>query len=697
MLHKTLSFFILLIMGLTQVAFAGGDQPEPSQGQSFRIGANHLQISVQPEHFSSGVTPEIIVTVTNHQTGAAVLNADILVQFALVASHDMANMAPAPTTTSIPHNMADMSNQVVATPPTEEEGGLDFGEPPPVDESIDLSGFKPLASRQQAGSFSISYPISKPGGYTLTLAVRALSGTTYPAPILTDTTIDYQPPSLAYFYRTLFSMGLVLLTLIVAILILAMREGTTEIGARTNLLDIPWIKKFVRSSWYQPLFQIPTLIVFAIIIYIGLVDVQKGDQNIATLLTWTIWWAGIIFTFVLVGRVWCMMCPFGAAQDWLGRRFSLGRSFPRPLRNIWLSTILFLALTWWDSYSGIVNNPAMTAWLMIIFLVTSIVTALVYKDRSFCRYICPLGGLIGLYSMVSPVELRSRALEVCRKDTEKGCIHGTDHSHGCPMFETPMTLARNNYCNFCGECVKGCGHNNIVLRFRAFGSDLWGSTRGHMDEAYLAMVLVGLTILVTAEMIAPWQLWIDAIIKALPLADFGVVSHAGQEKFVFTLLFGIGALMVPALLLFLISALVKKIVGTDHNLTIKEIFIRFAYMLIPVGLSMHLAHNVTHLLREGVEVVPALQGTVQRLSGSPSNNELWQVAPLMGLESLFWLQMVTIILLNGLSLYAGYRIAKTHFGDKAWRAFVPMALLAVGFMLINVFILGQPMALRHNH
>jgi hypothetical protein len=434
-----------------------------------------------------------------------------------------------------------------------------------------------------------------------------------------------------------------------------------------------------------------------IVVVLGLVDVQDGGVNLATKLTWTIWWAGIIFTFVLIGRVWCMMCPFGAVQDWLGRRLGLGRTFPRALRNIWLSTILFLALTWWDSYSGIVNNPAMTAWLMIIFVVTSVATALIYKRRTFCRYICPIGGLIGLYSMVSPVELRNRALEVCRKDTEKGCIHGTDHSHGCPMFETPMTLARNNYCNFCGECVKGCGHNNIVLRFRAFGSDLWSTTKGHMDEAYLVMVLVGLTTLVTAEMVGPWHLWLDALIKALPLADLGIVSHAGQEKFVFTLLLGFGAIIVPAMLLFLVSALVKKIMGPDSKSTIKEIFIRFAYMFIPVGLAMHLAHNVTHLLREGVEVVPALQGTLSRFTGLPSNDALIQVAPLMGLESLFWLQMITIITLNALSLYAGYRIANTHFGVKAWRAFVPMALLAVGFMLLNVFILGQPMALRHSH
>src|SRR5262249_51715535 len=52
---------------------------------------------------------------------------------------------------------------------------------------------------------------------------------------------------------------------------------------------------------------------------VGLTDVQDGGVNLATKLTWTIWWAGIIFTFFLVGRVWCVACPFGALNEWTAR------------------------------------------------------------------------------------------------------------------------------------------------------------------------------------------------------------------------------------------------------------------------------------------------------------------------------------------------------------------------------------------
>ena len=78
------------------------------------------------------------------------------------------------------------------------------------------------------------------------------------------------------------------------------------------------------------------------------------------------------------------------------------------------------------------------------------------------------------------------------------------------MFETPMTLDRNNYCNFCSECIKSCSQDNIVIRFRSFAKDLWVfAAKGIMDEAWLAMTLVGITIILTGEMVEPWHRWMD--------------------------------------------------------------------------------------------------------------------------------------------------------------------------------------------
>jgi hypothetical protein len=96
------------------------------------------------------------------------------------------------------------------------------------------------------------------------------------------------------------------------------RIGRPAEGA-FNLLEIPWLRRLLTSPALQPSLQIPLLLLMGIVVFLGFADVQDGGQNLATKLTWTIWWAGIIFTFFLVGRVWCLACPFGALNEWTSR------------------------------------------------------------------------------------------------------------------------------------------------------------------------------------------------------------------------------------------------------------------------------------------------------------------------------------------------------------------------------------------
>jgi hypothetical protein len=391
-----------------------------------------------------------------------------------------------------------------------------------------------------------------------------------------------------------------------------------------------------------------------------------------------------------------MACPIGALQDWIVRINTLDKKFPRQLRNIYLSSLIFFGLTWWDSYVGIVNRPDLTAYLLICFFVVSAVMALIYKGRTFCRYVCPIGGLIGLYSMFSPIELRNRCLEVCRKHKVKECIKGTESSYPCPMFETPMTLDRNNYCNFCSECIKSCSQDNIVVRFRSFAKDIWVSSKGYLDEALLAAGLIGMTLVVTGEMVEPWHGWMDAIGNLIPFDRLGIEDHTLREKATFSLVMVVSTFIVPAMLITLTSLIVRKNTGPNSPLSLRETFIQFAYMFIPIGLATHLSHNINHLMLEGPGIVPAFQSLIFRLTGYLSEPD-WTVVPLMGMESIFWLQMILIIILNVFSLYAGYRIAARFYGEKAARAFIPMAVLAIVIMVANAYILGQPMAMRHTH
>jgi hypothetical protein len=264
------------------------------------------------------------------------------------------------------------------------------------------------------------------------------------------------------------------------------------------------------------------------------------------------------------------------------------------------------------------------------------------------------------------------------------------------MFEYPQAMDRNNYCTLCGECVKGCGHDNLVLRVRAPGKDLWGTGRRALDEAYLAVMLVGLTLLVTAQMLGAWPDWVAAAARWLPpsvrtglrpVTYLGIVESA--------LLLG-GSLVAAPLLVLAAAAVADRLAGPGR-IGLRRAFVAFGYMFVPVGLAMHLAHNVSHLLLEGAAIVPAFQRAVALYTPWRAGTPDWQLAPLAPEPVVSVVQMAVVAGFFVMSIAAGHRIALRAYADprRASRALVPMVVLSLLFTVAGIVLLSHPMGARH--
>jgi ferredoxin len=389
-------------------------------------------------------------------------------------------------------------------------------------------------------------------------------------------------------------------------------------------------------------------------------------------------------------------CPFGALNEWTARLSGAWRRLPRVFRNLWWATGMFILLTWADEQLGVVRSPRITACIILFFVGLAVAIGLVYERRSFCRHLCPIGGLIGIYSMTAPIELRAKDAATCRAHAEKGCYQGTATAAGCPMFEFPQAMDRNNYCTLCAECVKACSRDNIMLRFRAFGRDLWASGRRVLDESYLAVVLVGLTLLVTAQMLTAWPNWISSLARWLPIevrASLKPITYLGMiESWV---LLG-GRLVIVPLLVLSATALADRLAG-ERGIGLRRAFVVFGYMFVPIGLAMHLAHNLAHLLLEGGGIVPVVQRAVALHTPFSLGEPDWRVAPLASADVVGLLQMAVLVGFFVLSLVAGHRLSLRAYPDAraASRAFVPLAVLSFVFTVAGIVLLNQPMGLRH--
>ncbi|UCE79275.1 MAG: 4Fe-4S binding protein [Nitrospiraceae bacterium] len=452
-------------------------------------------------------------------------------------------------------------------------------------------------------------------------------------------------------------------------------------GDGIDLLQFGWLKQFVTWKYFRLVFIIPTLIIFTAIVFYGILDIQDGRKNISTVYTWTIWWSLIIFSFILLGRFWCMMCPFAAIGDFVQKFISLNRRLPRQLQNMGIQTLGFIVLTLAFSLFMFESRPLVTAVVILIILSGAVVSSILYEKRSFCRHLCPIGAIIGLYSAVSPLELRRSDKVRCNNHKDKAC------SYKCPMLESPHDNADSIYCNFCMKCVSACPSSNLTLRLRPVGSALFKNGRRSIAEALASLFLLGVIIVETLAMTSAWE----------PLKQ-SVSSWSGIESqtAVYMMSFGL-VVILPILVFYSLCYLLRNWLGDSYR--INGLVTDFALVFIPAGIAVHLAHNVQHMFLEGTVAVPATLRFLQNMGIGTSLFINYNTSPLVGAETLFFAQMVILIAGLFLTLFILYRLLRSldlPFGH-IYKMTTAMSLYAMVVILTSIYMIGLPMSGRHIH
>ena len=470
-------------------------------------------------------------------------------------------------------------------------------------------------------------------------------------------------------------------------------EKGDERSYRTyDLLKLNILKRLVSKRSFQFSIQLPLVLLFMLVIFAGLFGTQLPSKNIAPILTWTIWWVGIVFAIVLMGKIWCLMCPWVAIGDWL-KRFSLWKKvnvtygfekkWPQRWRNIYAATLLFILLTWLELGFGVTYSPRASALLGLLMLIMVVGPLIIFERKSFCRYACLVGRISGLYALFSACELRSKDREICKNCKTSDCLRGNDKGYGCPTFEYLGNMELNTYCILCSECVKTCPHDNVAFNLRPFAVDLTKPKRLRPDEAYLALIMLSLAFFHGISMTPYWPELIKRIAGVIPLGHLAA----------FTL--GMLALMALPSLIYLLFAWLSKLLSGNKGVTLKRVAINFAYAMLPVALLYHLAHNTQHLLREGASLIPVLSdpfGWGWDLFGTAN----WQPKPILSMTGVWYGQIFFIIAGAVYGLDIASKLASIIFPQpkEALKGQLPILLLVIGFTILSLWLIHLPMQSR---
>ena len=306
-----------------------------------------------------------------------------------------------------------------------------------------------------------------------------------------------------------------------------------------DLLRVKWLRRLLKSAWVPLAVQVAMLVAFALLVWGGLGVGDADDEvaglarytNLANLLVWCCWFPLVIVGAVVLGRVWCAVCPMELATT-VASRIGLRRPVPAFLKSGWAITILYGAAAIVGVYTlGVHRVPHRMAVYLVALLALALTVGLVFEKRAFCSHVCPVGHLLGLYAHCSVLQWRAADAAVCNACEGKDCVAKSRRlgirRRSCTSGLYPPAIQDNRDCLLCTQCLKVCPSDNLCLAVRAPWSDLrrpLGLTGAQL--AFLAIV----SGFVIFEVLSEWEPSLRAL-EWLPylVADaFGLTGPAAD-------------------------------------------------------------------------------------------------------------------------------------------------------------------------
>jgi hypothetical protein len=346
-----------------------------------------------------------------------------------------------------------------------------------------------------------------------------------------------------------------------------------------------------------------------------------------------------------------------------------------------------VGFTWLELGMGITTDPYATALLALLMVSLATVSMAVYERKAFCRYICPVGRTLGSYSALAPVALQPIDTRTCADCTPLECYHGTEDVAPCPTHLVMGRLNANTYCTSCGACALSCPHHNVDWGLRPIGEEILRNTRPRRDEAWFVLGLVSLTTFHGFTMMPYWEDWMRRLAY--------LIGDSGQLLVSFSI--GMAAAMLAPIAVYLACVWLTRHLGRLRE-SFHSVFSALALSTLPLAFSYHIAHNLSHLVREShgfwsVLLNPLGTGT---LPLSMQELHYRHMNPLLPDDVVFALQATLVLFGFWLALrVARYRLQTLRGGRPQTRIALAPSLLFIGSAsLVNLWLLMQPMVMR---
>ncbi|WP_338442086.1 sigma 54-interacting transcriptional regulator [Synechococcus elongatus IITB4] len=430
---------------------------------------------------------------------------------------------------------------------------------------------------------------------------------------------------------------------------------------RWNLLNAyPRLRQLLRSDWWPTRINYGLILgAYTAVVFLLFLGPQTRAENLGLTLFWAGWWPLILLAFPFVGRLWCAYCPFmiyGELVQWISLKLWPRSLLPWPRAAAerwggWFLFGLFALILLWEELWNLEDVAWLSACLLLLITAGAVTFSLLFERRFWCRYLCPIGGMNGLFAKLAVIELRAKRGVCSATCNTYQCYKGGpekgegQETMGCPVYSHPAQLVDNRNCVLCMTCLKACPHRSVELNLRPPAIELWTTHVATRSEASLLFLLLGAVFLHHLPQIA----------QVFGLGDRWLTS-LGLHAILATAVLG-----APGLLAFFSDRLLHLWQPRLKSLT------ELAYGYLPLVLAASVAHYLWMGLTELGQILPRTALSF----GWPSTGLLqYSADPAV----IAFLQASSLILGLVATLLVTQKIAR-----QPWRSLLPQHGLAVGF------------------
>ncbi|MFT7004150.1 MAG: hypothetical protein ACJAWW_001503 [Sulfurimonas sp.] len=361
---------------------------------------------------------------------------------------------------------------------------------------------------------------------------------------------------------------------------------------KDDLYAKPIIGFLLKNQKFLMTLKIVVLALFLYAIYFGFTNTGK-DNNFTWAVFWGIFWSlFMVVTLPTLGRVFCGICPHGFMGKYI-TKFGLKKTMPKWMQNRFIG-LLLLVIGWWGVYymfPNLFRTALGTAVMFSVMTLLSFVVYFLYKDMSYCKYICPIGTLTRAYSKLSFTWLGTYK-SACNECKTFEC------ATACPHNLKPFTFDKKSSmtdCTLCMDCSAACEaisfkvtkpSFSLFSKFQVLKAEIW---------AYVLIlgaisITMGFHHGIGRSNAAQDMIWSKTAEFFKGYIDFGSIDAIGLFAFLYAMLFTISASLLG---MFIASKILKK----DFS----KIFYDLGYSYAPLFILGSIAHSLETFFIKGYE------------------------------------------------------------------------------------------------